>query len=104
MRQIRPAAIIDRSRDRDFMREALRGVPAAPTTPWKEPVSNPGSPCSATVGVSFAEGTRCALEMASARSLPPVTEGQVASMPLNSTCAWPATTAVTASAPPLYGM
>ena len=72
--------------------------------PWNEPVSKPGSPCSATVGVLEAEGTRCALEMPIARSRPPVTEGQVASMPLNSTCAWPPTTAVTASAPPLYGM
>jgi hypothetical protein len=78
-----------------------RGMPVGPTTPWNEPVSKPGRPFSATVGVLCAEGTRCALEMASGLSLPPVTEGQVASMPLNSTSAWPATTAVTASAPPL---
>src|SRR5512134_75644 len=81
-----------------------RGMPTGPTTPWYEPVSNPGRPCSATVGVSGALGTRCALEIASALSLPPVTWGHVASMPLKRTCAWPPTTPVMASAPPLYGM
>ena len=79
-------------------------MPAGPTTPWNEPVSKPGRPCSATVGVAEALGTRCALEIPSALSLPPVTEGQVASMPLNRTWAWPPTTPVTASDPPLYGM
>src|SRR5439155_22389046 len=81
-----------------------RGRPLGPTTPWNEPVSNPGRPCSETVGVSGAEGTRLPLEIAIALSLPPCTVGQVASMPLNSTSACPAATAVTASDPPLYGM
>ena len=59
------------------------------------------APIAVFAGPCQMESRSHALEMASAFSLPPVTDGQVASMPLKSACAWPPTTAVTASAPPL---
>ena len=78
-----------------------RGVPAGPTTPCNEPVSKPGRPCSSNVGVSGADGTRCALEIRQRAQLGRLDLGHEASMPLNSTSAWPAATAATASDPPL---
>ena len=46
------------------------GIAEGPSTPHHEVSSTPGKPDSASVGVSGAEGERCALATASMRTLP----------------------------------
>ncbi|MNC87899.1 hypothetical protein D3C83_36690 [compost metagenome] len=75
------------------------GVRAGARSPCHEPVRKPGRN-SATAGVSGRLAWRFPPVTAISRSLPDLTGGSVASMPLNSTSACPVITSMIDCAPP----
>ena len=83
---------------------ASGGVLAGATTAIHTPASKPGKPDSATVGTSGRCAERVAPVCAITFSLPAFTCGRIAVGLSESTCTSPATRAITAGAPPLYGM
>ena len=80
------------------------GVPFGATNPNHDCTSKPATPASPIVGTSGAEGERCALVTANARSLPAFTCGNAEGMLSNITCTCPPIISVIAGALPLYGM
>ena len=80
-----------------------RGVRAGANTLYHAITSYPGTPDSATVGISGAISARFALLTASARSLPLRACGRMPVITLKVPCTSPPITAVTAGLPPLYG-
>ena len=71
--------------------------------PCHDTASKPGTPASATVGISGATGKRCALVIASARKRPARACGNATCTCMQLICTSPAISAVICSAAPLYG-
>ena len=67
------------------------GVFAGAFNPYHCEVSNPGYPCSATVGTSGSTVDRLPLATASARTAPDFTCGMTGAIDMKDICTWPAT-------------
>src|SRR5438128_378921 len=79
------------------------GVPAGARIPYHEPASYPGSPDSASVGTSGSNAERFFPVTASARSLPALMCGRIATMVPNMSWTSPLSRSTIAGDTPLYG-
>ncbi|MNC86930.1 hypothetical protein D3C83_26190 [compost metagenome] len=80
------------------------GTPFGATTPHEFSITYPGTPDSATVGMSGTSEVRFAPVTASARSLPDRACGSAIGMSEKTMCIRPPITSLTANIVPLYGM